>query len=105
MTKGRSLDSSGVVLKNKKARGPGPHVPSSILANWDQEDVDILPAHFSVSAVSRLSSVAMDDNLTTGAGGIPSDDDEIEHQELDTVMQSSFHFQVRFILFFKNSSY
>ena len=67
------------MLKNKKARGPGPHVPSGILANWDQEDVNILPAHSSASAVIRLSSVAMDDNLATGVGGIPSDDDEIKH--------------------------
>ena len=45
----------------------------------------------------------MDNNLATGAGGIPSDDDEIKHQELDTATQSSFHFWVRFILFFSKT--
>jgi hypothetical protein len=91
------------VLKNKKARGPPP-VPSGLLANWDQED-DLLPApsRSSASAPSRFSSVAVDDDLTTGVGGIPSDDDEIEHQELDTAKQSSFRFQVRHSCFFKNS--
>lgn len=90
-----TLFCSDVALKNKKARGP-PDQSAGILADWDQE-VDLLPApsRSSASAPSRFSSVAVDDNLTTGVGGIPSDDDEIEHQELDTAKQSGFRFRVR----------
>ena len=48
-----------------------------------------------LALLHRLSSIPMDDDLATGAGGIPSDDDEIEHQELDTAMQNGFRFRVR----------
>jgi hypothetical protein len=85
---------SVVALKNKKARGPP--VPSGILANWDEDtDLQLLPARSrsSASVASRHSSIAMDIDLATRAGGIPSDDDEIEHQELDTAMQSASRFR------------
>jgi hypothetical protein len=83
---------SGVVLKNKKSKKGPPHDPSGLLANWDQ-DVDMLPARSSASAASRLSSVPLDNDFATGAGGIPSDDDEIEG--LDTATRSGFRFRVR----------
>ena len=97
-----TLFCSDVALKNKKARGP-PDQSAGILADWDQE-IDLLPAPSRSSALapSWFSSVAVDDNLTTGVGGIPSDDDEIEHQELDTAKQSGFQVR-RHSCFSKNS--
>jgi hypothetical protein len=91
---------SGVASKVKKARGPPPSL-SGILDNWDQEDVDLLPAR-SRSSASIASRHSMDiDDLTTGAGGIPSDDDEIEHKELKTAVQNGTCFRVRHLFFLK----
>ena len=90
-------------VKSKKPRGPP--VPSGMLDNWEEEDFSLLPqvqkhnahSHSTTSVRSWCSSnITMDissdhaSESAIGPGGIPSDDDEVEHQEVAThVMNKS----------------
>lgn len=84
-------------VKSKKPRGPP--APSGMLDNWEEEDFSLLPqvqkhnAHsWSTTSVGswHSSDIAMDispdhaSESAIGTGGIPSDDDEVEHQEVAT---------------------
>jgi hypothetical protein len=97
---------SSLASKNKKPQA----VPSGILPNWDQENFNLLPApnrsRSSASAASWRSSdvdIAMDEDITTEVGGIPSDDEEIQHQPEELKTASGFHFRVRHFIISYNS--
>ena len=97
-----------ISVKSKKPRGPP--VPSGMLDNWEEEDFSLLPQvqkhnarSWSTTSVGSWcsSNIAMDissdhaSESAIGLEGIPSDNDEVEHQEVAThVMNksSSVHF-------------
>jgi hypothetical protein len=98
-----------VLSKNKKPRGPP--VPSGMLKDWESQDFGLLPQAQESNARSRSSTsvgswrssdVDCDISMDTSSdgfviGGIPSDDDKVEHKEVATGVVSkrgSVSFQV-----------
>lgn len=102
--------------KNKKPRGP--LVPSGMLDNWDSKDLYLLPqaqarsrSTTSVGSwrTSDVDTMDIDHPSESIVGNIPSDDDEVEHKELEVATRvmnkggpSGVRFRVRTISHFLN---